>query len=262
MCCNYGASFAPHIAESKLTTMISVTRKISYLLFFVAAGLVLTSCLKNKDDQPSIPNAGLMAFNLAPDQEGGIFVRLSGNTLGNQPLSFTNFTGGYLPIYIGSRDVRTVDARTGAELAATNGYAFDSSKYYTLFVTGADSVYTNLLVNDHLDTLLPASGEALVRYIQAIPDSSAFSVKLSSGSKELPTTAAFKTVSDFASMPTGDLKITASNGSGITLERTITVEANKAYTVLIIGHPSATDDSRKPQIKFIVNGTVKAPAEG
>ncbi len=235
--------------------MISVTRKISMVLLFAAVGLGLTSCMKNNDDQPEIPNAGLMAFNLSPDQDG-IFVRLSGNTLGNQPLAYTNYTGTYLPIFTGNRDVRALNATTGQEITNTAGFTFDADKYYTLFVTGSDSVYTNLIVNDHLDTLLPAAGEALVRYVQAIPDSAAFNVSLSSGSKEVPTEASFNTVSEFASMPSGDLTVTASNGSGSALTRTIAVEANKAYTILLIGDPNATDDTRKPQIKFIVNGTV------
>lgn len=197
-----------------------------------------------------------MAFNLAPDQDG-VFIRLSGNTLSNQAFAFSNFTGGYLPVFTGNRDVKGINALTGSEISSTPGFNFEPGKYYSLFVTGADSVYTNLLVNDHLDTLLPANGEALVRFIQAIPDSAAYSVTLSSGSKEVPAAAPFNTVSEFSSMPVGDLKITASNGTGSALERTIQIEASKAYTILIIGNPAATDDTRKPQIKFIVNGTVK-----
>jgi len=229
-------------------------------MLFVAAAFVLTSCLKNQDDQPRMPSAGLMALNLSPDHDMGVVFRLSGNTLNNQPMTFGNFTGGYLPIYLGNRDVRTVDARTGAELASLAAQRFDSSKYYSLFFTGADEVYTNIVVNDHLDTLLPESGEALVRYIQAIPDSAAFTVKLASGSKELPTTASFNTVTDFASMPTGNLQISADNGAGVSLSRTISIEANKAYTILLIGDPRKTGDGREPQIKYIVNGTVEDPS--
>ena len=236
--------------------MITVTRKISLMLLAATMGLGLVSCMKNNDDQPDIPSAGVMAFNLAPDQDG-VFIRLSGNTLSNQAFAFSNFTGGYLPVFTGNRDVKGLNALTGSEIRSTPGFNFEPGKYYSLFVTGADSVYTNLLVNDHLDTLLPANGEALVRFIQAIPDSAAYSVTLSSGSKEVPAAAPFNTVSEFSSMPVGDLKITASNGTGSALERTIQIEASKAYTILIIGNPAATDDTRKPQIKFIVNGTVK-----
>lgn len=233
-----------------------VTRKLSFVALFAVATLAFTSCMRNNnDDQPQIPAAGLMAFNLSPDQDG-MQIRLSGNPLGNQPLGFSNFTGGYLPIYTGARDIRAINQINGAELTSTAGFTFDADKYYSLFVTGADSNYTNIIVNDHLDTLLPASGEALVRYIQAIPDSNAYAVKLVSGGKEVPTNAAFNTVSEFASMPTGELAITANNNNGVSLSRTITLEASKAYTILLIGHPTATDDTKKPQIKFIVNGTV------
>jgi hypothetical protein len=235
--------------------MITVTRKISLLFLSAAMGLGLVSCMKNNNDQPDIPSAGLMAFNLAPDQDG-IFVRLSGNTLSNQAFGYSNFTGGYLPVFTGNRDVKAINALTGTEISTTGGFNFEPSKYYTVFVTGADSVYTNLIVNDHLDTLLPASGEALVRFVQAIPDSAAYSVTLKAGSKEVPADAPFNTVSEFSSLPAGDLSITASNSNGSPLQRTIQVEANKAYTILIIGDPAATDDTRKPQIKFIVNGTV------
>jgi len=236
--------------------MITLTRKISLMLLAATMGLGLVSCMKNNDDQPEIPSAGLMAFNLAPDQDG-IFIRLSGNTLNNQAFAYSNFTGGYLPVFTGNRDVKGINALTGTEISTTAGFNFEPNKYYSLFVTGANSVYSNLIVNDHLDTLLPATGEALVRFIQAIPDSAAYAVNLSSGSKVVPATAPFNTVSEFSSMPVGDLKISASNGTGSTLERTIQIEASKAYTILIMGNPAATDDTRKPQIKFIVNGTVK-----
>jgi hypothetical protein len=56
-------------------------RSMVPVLMVATAGLLFTACLKDKDNNTAdVPAAGLMAFNLAPDQQS-VVITLSNNTL-------------------------------------------------------------------------------------------------------------------------------------------------------------------------------------
>lgn len=223
-------------------------------------GLVLFSACNKLDneDAPDVPVSGLMAFNLAPDISQAT-ITLSGNSLTATPLPYTNYTGGYLGVYSGERSVQSYNYGTGSSLAS-GSYTFEPDNYYSLFVIGANNTYRNVIVNDELDSLSTASGEAFVRYINAIPDSSQPTVTITAGgSNVVNTPAAYASVSDFVAVSPGDISITVSNGSTIDTNRTLTLEQRKVYTILLTGVPGGSGGS-EVQIKFIQNGTVDASA--
>ncbi|MFD2524970.1 DUF4397 domain-containing protein [Flavihumibacter stibioxidans] len=232
-------------------------KKIGFaLLGLVTGGMLLTSCLKTEDNTPDIPVAGLMAFNLATDKEG-ITINLSGNNINNQPLAFGNYTGGYVNIYPGTRPTMAIDAYSGAAITSTTNYTYDSSRYYSLFTIGADSNYSNIIVEDGLDSLDLMAGKAWVRFIHAIPDSGQAVILLSAaGSGNITENSSFGTVSEFAAVNAGEITVSISNDANINVSRTFAAAENKVYTVLLMGDPNATDPGRAVQIKYIVNGTV------
>ncbi len=217
------------------------------------ASIVFMACKKNDPGLITTPAAGLMAFNLAPDKSA-IGFTLSGNQLGGQPLGYSNFTGTYLPIFVGNREVRSFDYNTGSTLAITNGNFADST-YYSLFLLGTNGVYRNLLVKDELDTLAAVAGKAWVRYINAIPDSSA-QVHVTVGESTVNETAAYASVSAFKQVNAGSVNTSISNGGNISAARTITLEVNKIYTILFSGLPGQSDPAKAVQIRFIQNGTI------
>ena len=220
-------------------------------------GLVLSSCSKldNDDNNSDVPVAGLMAFNLAPDKSSVGFA-ISGNSITNVGLPFTSFTGNYLAIYPGARTIETYDYVSGSAIASTAG-TFDAEKYYSTFLIGANNVYKNLVVEDKFDTLSASNGMAYVRYINAIPDSSAPSVTIATGGANVVNeNAAYTRVSDFAAITPGSVDITVNNGGTINATRNITLEEKKAYTVLLIGIPGSSSTEQAVQIKFITNGTL------
>ncbi len=223
------------------------------VLGLLCGALVLSACKKNDPEVINTPAAGLMAFNLAADKSA-IGFTLSGNQLGNQPLGYSNFTGVYLPIFVGNREVRSFDYNTGSTLAISNG-SFADSMYYSLFLLGANGVYRNLLVNDQLETLDFETGKAWVRYINAIPDSSAIPM-VTIGESAVSAPAPFATVSDFKLVNAGAVNTGINNSGNISATRTITLEANKIYTVLFSGMPGQTDPNQAVQIRFVQNGTV------
>jgi hypothetical protein len=218
----------------------------------LSLAVLFSACKKNNESQ-SLPVAGLMVFNLAPDKNQAGFT-LSGNSLTYSPLSYSSFTGYYLNVYPGSRAVEAYD-QTGTVASATTNFEVD--KYYSAFLLGANGNYRNLIVKDNIDTLTAPNGVAYVRYINAIPDSSKPQVNITTGDNTLfNSPAGFATVSDFAAVAPGELSINLSNGGAINASRTITLESRKVYTVLLQGIPGHADQDKTVQIKFIANGQV------
>ncbi|MFT3675027.1 MAG: DUF4397 domain-containing protein [Chitinophagaceae bacterium] len=224
----------------------------------ISAGVLLTACSKNDNgNNGGSDAAGLMAFNLAPDQPA-VSLALSGNIITSTPLAFGNYTGVYLGIYPGTRQVQSYDFNTSNPLATTSA-SFMAGKYYSLFVVGANSNYQNLVIEDELDSLDASTNQAYVRYVNAIPDSSAPVVTFQSGGTEIVNeSAAYRHTSAFTAIAPGSLDIAVSNGSNIQASRSITVEANKIYTVLLSGLPGVTDPSAAVQIRYVGNGTLSA----
>lgn len=239
-----------------MKNLMSISKQ-SFALSVIAFSVVLfSSCLKNKDDNNTVPAAGLMAFNLAPNKPA-IGFSLSGNSLTSTPLAYTNYTGNYLGVYTGSRTIVAFDANSNSSIASVDA-TFDKDKYYSLFLVG-DTSYQNVVVSDNIDSLLGASGMAYVRYINAIPDSSHPIVTVTQGGNNVVNeNAAFSTVSRFTAVNPGEVAITVNNNNNIQANRNITLEQRKVYTALLIGVPGSTDTAKAVQIKYIVNGTLSA----
>ncbi len=232
-------------------------RSMIPVIAVVSSGVLFAACLKDSDyNNPDIPAAGLLSFNLAPDQSGMV-IRLSGNSLTREPLSYTGFTGNYQNIYVGNRNIEAFNYNSNNRLTSSS-YNFETDKYYSLFVTGNNGAYRNIVAVDNFDSLSASSGKAYVRYINAITDSvNASTVTIAAGgSNVVNDNAAYGAVGEFKAVTPGSITIAVKNNNGVDANRSITIEQKKAYTVLLIGVPGATDEDKKVQIKFINNGTL------
>ena len=233
-------------------------RNIIPIAAFLLVTFLLSACKKDINTGIQNPAAGLMAFNLAPDQDA-VGIALANNNFTNGPLSFTTYTGGYNGVYVGNRNVTSYNYSSGADLATTN-QLFEDSSYYSLFLVGANGKYNNVIVKDNLDSLPSGTGQAFVRYINAIPDSARQPLVTisSNGTDVFNNNAPFATVSNFKGITPGSISVKASSDTAINVSRDITVEDGKIYTILIMGLPQATDTAKALQIKFIQNGAVSA----
>ena len=218
--------------------------------------LLLGAC--KKDDIPNnrIPAAGVMAFNLCTDKSA-VGISLSGNNLFYLPLGYASFTGQYLPIFTGNREVKSYNDNS-YNVLSVNNQIFQDSAYYSIFVVGRNGSYRNIIVNDSLNNLIITPGQAFVRYINAIPDSTISPlVSISSnGTKVISNNTAFGIVTSFIKVNAGDITIGVNNSDSIAVNRTISVEQSKAYTILLTGVPNAADTTKSIKIKFITNGTI------
>ena len=227
--------------------------KYSFIIVCILfGGLLFTACKKSNDNNVNVPVAALMAFNLAPDKPS-VGINLSGSALTQAPLNYTGFTGNYISIYPGTRNIEAFD--NSSTPFSSSQYSFDSSRYYSLFVMGNNGAYQNVVTNDNFDSLTATSGSAYLRYVNAIPDSSKPAISISAGGNSIiNTSTGYATVSSFVAAPAGDVNVGISNESTINASRTITLEEKKVYTILLMGNPAATDSTGKVQIRFIQNG--------
>ena len=218
--------------------------------------VLLSACSKfDDDDNMNTPVAGLMSFNLAPDQ-AAVGIALGGNNLTNSPLAYTNYSGTYQRVFPGNREVESYDYVKDSTIAKVD-YSFTTDKYYSLFVVGANGTYKNVITNDNFDSLVSTSGKAFVRYINAIPDSSRPAVTFAaSGSNVINDNASFTDISDFKEIATGNVEVKVSNNTTVNATRSITLEQGKVYTILLTGIPGQTDATKAVQIKYITNGSV------
>jgi hypothetical protein len=229
-------------------------QKNPFLLLTIFA-IAFSSC-KKPTDVTTTPVSGLMAFNLIPGSSSPVLFTLSNSSLTNIPLSYTSYTGSYISVYSGNRELEVLNANSNSILTTSN-FLFEPKKYYSAFAIGANGKYLNVITDDKLDSLPTNTGNAFVRYINSIPDSSKPIVTIASnGNNLLNEPASFGSISAFTEITPGDISINIDNDSTIKANRTISVEKDKVYTLLLLGIPKATDTTNAVQIKYIQNGTI------
>ena len=190
--------------------MLDPLRKnfLSLTAVFMAA-LVFASCKKDKDENTQPPAAAVMAFNLVPDKPATI-VTLDGNSLTQVPLAYTSYTGTYFPVFPGSRNVEAVDASTGAPLANAS-QVFEVNKYYSVFTLGSNGAYRNVIVEDELDSIPATTGNAFVRFVNGLADSSSAAVSIKANTNAIDENASYGHVSPFSGVAPGNLTVSVSN---------------------------------------------------
>lgn len=241
--------------KTENATITPLLSRSGVVLSFTLLFIFFTAC--SSDDNYNYPApeevAGFMAFNLITDQPT-VGVALSGNQVG-PPLQYRNFTGGYLRIYPGKRSTDAYAGRNGNTLSTTT-YTYDPENYYSLFMIGTEDHYENVIVRDNLDTLQAGNETSYLRYINAIPNQENPDIEISQDSLNLYTgTAAYGAVSPFMKSATGEVSITIKNNEKIDTSRTIRLENDKVYTLLLTGDPDARGSAPESvQIRYIENG--------
>jgi hypothetical protein len=232
--------------------MSVLKNKFFYLLLITA--VTFSAC--KKDKIVSTPVAGVMAFNLIPDSTQPVVFVVDNNSITNSAISFNNYTGGYLPVNIGPRKLGLYQMNSNQPLD-TAFYTFENGKYYSVFAMGRKGSYMTRIVSDKLDSLPTTTGNAFVRYVNGIPDSSAQTITITAnGSEVLNTNTSLGDVSGFTGIAPGDITINVNNDSTISTNKTITLEKDKVYTLLLTGIPNATDTAKAVKVHYIINGTV------
>lgn len=217
---------------------------------------LLASCNKNDDDIQNPDVAGIMAFNLAPDQHQVGF-SITGNIFTQVPLDFGNYTVNYRPIYTGNRTISAFNYGNGELLDSANAN-FENEKYYSTFLFGRDSSYQQVILQDELDSLPFVANKAFVRMVNGYTNNGVtpnIRYSLSDSSEIYNQPLVYTGISSFKEVPVGELTLQAKTATEVISNRTVTIEANKIYTFLLLDAPSG-NPMDNPEIKFIVNGII------
>ena len=225
---------------------------ITMASLFIAA-ILFSSC--KKDEPAHIPAAGLMVYNLVPDKDA-LGIAVDGRALFNTPLYYLNYSGNYQALYTGARKLESYVYGTSNVIGTTDATLSDSA-YYSLFVVGDDGNYKNIFVEDKLDSLPDNTGNAFVRYINAVTGTQEHNINMSAGSDILFNEgSATGHVSNFAEVTPGDVNVIVSSEGMTDTTRTIALEKDGIYTVMVSGMPNATDTTKAIKIRFIKNGQI------
>lgn len=227
------------------------------MLLLVSTSLLFTAC--NKNDKNIIPPdaAGIMGFNLAPDQNNVGF-SISGNIFTQSPLGFGNYTATYRAIYTGSKSVQSFNYGSSALIDSARA-DFKKDKYYSTFLFGRNGNYDQVIVQDGIDSLPYTTNKAYVRMVNGytLSNFTPFIVYTLSDSSQISNQRlVYKAVSEFMEVPAGEIKVEARAGTETKANRTINFEANKVYTLLLLDNANL-DSLANPEIRFIVNGFIQ-----
>lgn len=222
-------------------------KNLSLIAAILSFTFIFSACSKN-DDAVDTEVAGLMAINLVPDKDA-INLDISGSTLTQVPMDYTAYTGGYISIYPGNRRISSYSVPQ-MELLDTASFLFTPQKFYTVFVTGFDDDYKNIIVQDNYEALSPQAGKAFVRYINTVPGAGEFTIGGETHN------AGFQQVSEFQAIDAGTVNVGFSILEADPVNRDIEFKENMAYTILISGIPGDIDIDKGVQIRYIENGRI------
>lgn len=231
-------------------------RKIFIPVLFVAMSAILfISCKKNRVEEPQ-PAAGLMVYNLIPDLPGVGFA-IDGINFLPPPVTYGGYSGPYRAVFPGNRNLETYDIRNSNTLAASPVSLRDSG-FYSLFAMGANESYRNVFVEDNLQSIPSGTGNAFVRFVNGIPDSSESNVLVYSGADEVVNTSMkYSNVTGFQPVTPGDVSVNVVSADHlIDASRTVSLKKDGIYTFLLMGIPTAVDTAQEVKITYVQNALV------
>ncbi|NJN28864.1 MAG: DUF4397 domain-containing protein [Cyclobacteriaceae bacterium] len=207
----------------------------------IALGVValfsLTSCLDDDDDITPEQVAFVSIYHLSPDAPD-LDVELDDRLIFNQALEYTDYSN-YLRFYPGSRELAFSPFNANNILVDTT-VNFQADKVYSVFVSGAGSNLSTLIVEDKIES--PAAGESMIRVIHLSPDAAATDFYLGDESTALISDLEFNESSEFEAIDAGEYDLNITPGG----ETDALVSVEKAnfreggiYTVLLRGFENA-----------------------
>lgn len=149
------------------------------MLFFGMALLVfLASCMDDDDGMVNEPVevAYVSIYNAAPDAPD-LDIVVDGRVINRNPFDYTSYSG-YLNFFTGTREIKFRAANANNALVDTT-FSLENGKAYSLFAVNTLPDVEALLVVD--TAAAPASGKAMVRFVNLSPDAPAFDLAATQG---------------------------------------------------------------------------------
>jgi hypothetical protein len=204
-------------------------------LFFTIALLVLmTSCMNDDGDVVNQPVevAYVSIYNAAPDAPD-LDIVVDGRVINRNPFDYTSYSG-YLNFYTGNREIQFNASNANSALIDTT-FSFEDGKAYSLFAVDKLPDVEALLVVDSAAS--PASGRAMVRFVNLAPDAPAFDVTDAAGNS-LFAGKGFKQATAFQELDanTYTFNVKSSTGSDTVVSaKDVEILPGRFYTIITRG---------------------------
>jgi hypothetical protein len=226
------------------------------LFFFSAAAISLASCntVTLNDTGQALAYAPTMFVHVSPDAPP-VDIRVN-NALALQRLPYPVNTG-YQNLASGASTIDITSTDRNRHLFDTT-VELEGHQHYSFFIVDSAGRQKYFILSDTLAT--PASGQALLRYLQLTPDTAAIDLGIV-GAATLFANRRFNdqqtrgTLARFRAIPAGSYALEARKPGTDTVTRslpTFTFVAGKHYTLITRGGLNGTG-SAAPTAQLIVN---------
>lgn len=212
---------------------------IKTLFAAVLAATLLSSCLKNNNDNEVVGSSALTVINAwAADSTAVDYYLDRGSRINAQPILFSQRLP-YFEIFSGQRLSSAVLSGTNV-IIQEDQHVYNEGAFYSLFLTGTSDTAEFVQVEDNLTA--PEAGKAKVRFAHMGPDAPAIDVAVKGGDV-LFSNQAFKSTSPFSTVNPGSytLEVRLAGTGTVVLEvPPISFGADSIYTVMARGLVNGT----------------------
>lgn len=214
--------------------------------------LILSSCLKQNDNQTYNPPIAIATVIQASPDEPPIDLTFDNNKVNINPLNFADHIG-YFQAYAGTRQIKFVNHVTsGTVLADTATLAQNNA--YSIFLVNKPAQPAMLIVKDTVSR--PADGKASIRFINLTPDAPAVDLAVTGGAV-LIGNVAYKGHSTF-------IPVTGNNNYNFEIRQhgtntvlatlaNISLNSSYVYTIWFGGLLNPTTTTDKAAINIMTN---------
>lgn len=208
-----------------------------FALTLVLGATLLSSCLKDNDDNTNQPISALTVVNA---YSGSLATDFYLDNQGIVTINYKGATNNYFNIYPGTRRLRVNKSGTGIILA-DNSYTFGEGKYFSLFIANkteanADSAVFVVTQDSLVNT---PTGKASIRFVNLTPGTRNFDVAIKGSATPLFSNRAFKSATDFVTIdPSANFIVEIREAGTATVKYEIpsfAIAAGNIYTVYTSG---------------------------
>ena len=212
-----------------------ISRKFWFgALAFAGLALILSGCLNDDDNEPTVPVALVSLYQGSPDAPA-LDIEVDNRQLNLYEFNYADFTG-YLRFYTGDRNLR-FGPFGASNIVIDTTVTFEKNKVYSVFVADEYNNAGIVVLNDNSD--LPASGKIKVRVINLSPDSPDIDLAIAGETGTVANDLTFKEASGFTEIDADeyDFQIRASSDDEVLLTMPdINLQPRYFYTIIIRGY--------------------------
>ena len=208
--------------------------KLTWILGFVFTLFLFVSCEKNNEVTPPQAVAYVSLYQASPDAPE-LDISVDNRQINTYPFDYAENTG-YLRFYTGDRNLKfgPYDANN---VAIDTTFNFEDNMAYSVFIVDEYPNIEAIKLDDNAPE--PATGNAMVRFINLSPDTPALDLISTGDSNPMFTDQSFKESSDFMEVSAKDYDFevnTSENDNMVLNVPDINIQPGWYYTILVRGY--------------------------